>query len=94
MAITPDEFRKMALGFRGAIESAHMDHPDFRAGGRIFATLAYPGDDCGMVKLTPEQQKIFIQAEPEVFFPAKGAWGRGGATHVSLANAKKATLRS
>jgi hypothetical protein len=37
--MTVDEFRSLALGFPGTVESAHMNHPDFRAGGRIFATL-------------------------------------------------------
>ena len=90
--MTADEFRKMALGFAGAQESAHMSHPDFRVGGKIFATLGYPGDDLGMVKLTPEQQKSFMQTEPEMFFPAKGAWGLRGATHVRLTRAKKGIL--
>jgi len=43
--MTPNEFRELALNFPEAIESAHMRHPDFRVGGRIFATLGYPGED-------------------------------------------------
>jgi hypothetical protein len=70
-----------------------MDHPDFRVGGKIFATLGYPEDGLGMVKLTPAQQKTFMQAEPDVFFPATGAWGLRGATHVRLPRAKKSILR-
>jgi hypothetical protein len=46
-----------------------------------------------MVKLTPEQQDTFMKAEPEVFVPVKGGWGRRGATNVILRAAKKATLR-
>ncbi len=64
-----------------------MHHPDFRVrGGKIFATLAYPDKKWGMVKLTPEQQEEFVRAEPEVFEPVKGGWGRGGATSVRLEN--------
>jgi hypothetical protein len=70
-----------------------MNHPDFRVGGKIFATLGYPATDLGMVKLTPDQQKDFTEAEPDVFFQATGAWGLRGATHVRLARAKKSTLR-
>ncbi len=44
--MTPNEFRELALSFPEAIESAHMHHPDFRVGGRIFATLGYP--DAGL----------------------------------------------
>ncbi|MGQ0552829.1 MAG: MmcQ/YjbR family DNA-binding protein [Planctomycetota bacterium] len=37
--MTPDAFRKLALAFPAASEGAHMGHPDFRVGGKIFATL-------------------------------------------------------
>jgi hypothetical protein len=49
-----------------------MDHPDFRVGGKIFATLR-PGEKLGMVKLTPEHQLALIRAEPEMFDPCSGA---------------------
>ena len=35
----------------------------------------------------------FVQAEPKVFVPAKGNWGKRGATCVRLKAAKKTTLR-
>ena len=92
--MTADEFRGMALGFPEALESAHMNHPDFRTGGKIFATLGYPDDGWGMVKLTPEQQKLYVSKAPEVFVPCKGAWGRGGATSVHLALVKEDMLRT
>jgi hypothetical protein len=94
MPLKSDDFRKLALTLPEATESAHMGHPDFRVRGKIFATLGYPGDAWGMVKLTPEQQRIFIEAEPKMFAPIKGAWGRQGATQVNLAAAKKTALRS
>ncbi len=75
----------MALGMEGVVESAHMGHPDFRVGKKIFATLG-AAKACGMVKLTPEQQREFVEAEPKVFSPAAGAWGRGGSTIVQLKN--------
>ena len=81
--MTPDEFRDIALQMTGATESAHMGHPDFRANGRIFATL-YPDGQAGMVKLTPEQQQDFISGDPAGFAPASGAWGLHGCTTVQL----------
>jgi hypothetical protein len=52
-----------------------MGHPDFRANGRIFATLH--GDlKWGMVKLTPDQHQEFVRAKPTAFVAAGGAWGR------------------
>jgi len=90
--MTATDFRKLALALPEAEERAHMDHPDFRVGGKIFATLGYPDKSCGMVKLSPEEQHYFSKAEPEVFVPVKGAWGRHGATSVHLKAATKETL--
>ena len=82
--MTPNEFRELALSFPEAIESAHMQHPDFRVGGRIFATLGYPDENSAMVKLSPDEQKEFVRSNSDVFQPAKGAWGRQGSTIVDL----------
>lgn len=82
-----DDFRRIALSFPGAEERAHMGHPDFRVGGKIFATLHAAEKDRGAVMLLPEQQELAMAAEPEAFTPAAGAWGRGGSTVVSLAEA-------
>jgi hypothetical protein len=65
-----------------------MDHPDFRVRGKIFATLGYPDKDSGVVKLTPDEQRNFVRSDPNVFQPAKGAWGRRGSTSVHLPAAK------
>ncbi len=70
-----------------------MGHPDFRVGGKIFATLGAPDDSWGMVKLTPAQQEALVSAEPAAFAPVPGGWGRGGATHVCLRAARVGSLR-
>jgi hypothetical protein len=84
--MTADRFRKIALSLPGAIESAHMNHPDFRAHGRIFATLSEDLKS-GMVKLTPELQREFITEFPTMFAPINGTWGKNGATRVHLKEA-------
>ncbi len=91
--MTPHDFRKMALSFAGAVESSHMQHPDFRVHNKIFATLAAPDRDHGMVKLTPDQQQWFMAADSDTFAPAAGGWGRAGCTYVQLASAKKSLVR-
>ena len=83
-AMTANDFRELALSFPEAIESAHMHDPDFRVGGKIFATLRYPNENSAMVKLSPDGQKEFVGSNPDVFQPAKGAWGRRGSTIVHL----------
>ena len=89
--MTPNQFRRIALGMSGASEGSHMAHPDFRVNGKIFATLS-PDNKSGMVKLTPEQQEEFMRANPGMFVPASGAWGRQGCTMVALAAADEATV--
>ncbi len=91
--MTASEFRRIALSLPRALEAAHMGHPDFRVAGRIFATLGYPESGWAMVKLTPEQQELFVKSQPAAFAPVKGGWGRGGATNVRLRAAKKGAVR-
>jgi hypothetical protein len=90
--LTASEFRNLALSLPEAMESAHMGHPDFRVGGKIFASLG-PKEDWGMVKLTPQQQAPLVDAAPKTYRPASGAWGHGGATIVTLKSAKESTVR-
>jgi hypothetical protein len=82
--VKPNEFRELALSFPEAIESSHMHHPDFRVGGKIFATLGYPDEHSAMVKLSADEQKEFVRTSPTVLTPVKGAWGRQGATTINL----------
>jgi hypothetical protein len=91
--MTRADFRRLALSFPETEEKQHMGHPDFRVCGKIFATLAYPDKAWAMVKLTRVDQARFFEAEPEVFVPLKGAWGRRGATQVRLKAAKKERVR-
>jgi hypothetical protein len=92
--MTPAAFRKLALALDGAGEGAHGGHPDFRADGRVFATMGYPDKGWAMVKLPPDQQEMLCAAEPAMFRPVKGGWGLRGATNLSLAGADARTARS
>src|SRR5277367_2733739 len=90
--MTVNDFRRIALTFEGAEESSHMGSPDFRIGGRIFATLAAQSQGYGNLMITPAMQAEFVESEPEVFVAIPGGWGRNGATHVVLANANEDLL--
>src|SRR4051794_34820417 len=90
--MTVAEFRQIALKLPEAEESAHMSHPDFRVGGKIFATLGYPDEEHGMVVLAPDEQARLVKMHPKIFGPAKGAWGKRGSTSVRLDAIDKATL--
>jgi len=91
--MTVQDFRRIALSFPETVESAHMGHPDFRVRGKIFATVGYPNQTRGMIKLPPEQQDNFVRAHPDAFQPVKGVWGRRGATSVLLKAATKAAVK-
>jgi len=90
--VTAADFRRIALSLEGAEESSHMRAPDFRVGGRIFATLASQAQGYGNLMLTPELQADFLADAPNIFLPIKGGWGRNGATHIVLAAADELTL--
>ena len=89
--LTADDFRRIALGMDGAIESSHMDHPDFRVGNRIFATLTHD-ERLGMVALPPDVQQEFIRAHPAAFSMVNGTWGLQGATRVHLESVEEDAL--
>jgi hypothetical protein len=92
--MTPAAFRKAALSLTGAVEGSHMGHADFRANGRIFATLGYPEASHAMVKLSPDEQEIVVAGAPDTFMPVPGGWGKGGATRVLLKTADDAAVKS
>jgi hypothetical protein len=93
MPLTSSDFRRIALSLPQTEERKHMRHPDFRVAGKIFATLAYPGKQFAMVKLTPIQQQEFVASDPAAFRPVNGAWGRKGCTHILLARSNKRAVK-
>ncbi len=92
--MTPAAFAKLALALAGASEGAHGGHPDFRADGKVFASLGFSGKSTGMVKLTPEQQEILVASEPAIFTPIKGVWGQRGYTSIHLPAADARSMKS
>ena len=76
------------------MEATLGGHADFRAGGKVFASLGYPDKAWGMAKLTPVQQQMLVSAEPAMFVPFWGTWGLRGATSVRQAEVDARTLRS
>jgi hypothetical protein len=84
-AVNGDDFRRIALSLDGAKEGSHFGQPDFRVGGRIFATLALEQQGFGVLLLTPDQQAGMVEDAGDVFSPVPGGWGRQGSTRVALA---------
>ncbi len=90
--MTPTDFRRLALALPHAIESSHMNCPDFRVGGHVFATLAAEAHGYGNLMLTLEQQAAFVADSPDLFLPVAGGWGRMGITHICLAHTSEDVL--
>jgi hypothetical protein len=87
-----EDFRRLALDLPEAVEGEHHGHPDFRAHGRIFASLQADGER-GMVRVPPVVQRELIRAHGKAFVPANGAWGRAGCTMVRLAAVSERVAR-
>ncbi|MES1150029.1 MAG: MmcQ/YjbR family DNA-binding protein [Bradyrhizobium guangdongense] len=87
--MTIGRFRRIALALPDAVEGSHHGKADFRVGKRVFATLGYPDAKWGMVKLTPEQQTMLVDAEGDVFRP-----GQERQHNCAARKADPATLRS
>ena len=82
--MTPARFRQLALALPDVVEGSHHDHPDFRAGGRVFASL-HPDGERAMMKVPLDAQAKLCAALAGAAEPAAGAWGRAGCTMVRLA---------
>jgi len=93
MPATSQDFRRFARALPQTEQRRHMNHPDFRVAGKIFATLGYPNKERAMVKLTPVQQQELVESHPSAFSPVTGAWGRQGCTSVLLAKVSKRVLK-
>jgi hypothetical protein len=89
---TAAQWRKLALSMPEAEEKSHFEQPDFRVRNKIFAGLSRDGEE-GTLKLGPDVQAMVMAARADAFYPASGAWGRGGWTHVRLARVEIAELK-
>ena len=92
--MTPAAFRRIALSLDGAEEKEHMGHPDFRVGGKVFASIGYPDARYATIMLSPDDQALLIRDHPDAFAPAAGAWGRAGSTSVLLRVAPARAVRT
>lgn len=91
--MTADDFRRAALKLPGTAEGSHFGNPDFRTGGRIFATLSLQGEGYGVLLLTPDQQAGMVADAPDIFSPVPGGWGRSGSTRIQLSAANPDLLQ-
>ena len=79
---TAADLRRTALSLEGTTEAPHFDRRAFRV-KRIYATLAADGLTANLM-LSPDEQAMKCLTAPEIFAPVPNAWGRNGATTVTL----------
>ena len=87
--ITIEQARKAALSLPEAEEKPHFHLTSFRIKNKIFATI-HADKNFMMVKLSVIDQSVFCSYNKDVIFPVPGAWGKQGATFISLKKVKKA----
>jgi len=84
------DFRRIALSMPETEELNGMGYLNFRTGRKSFATLE---DTIAVIRLTRDQQSIFVATAPEVFAPDSSGWGRVGNTVIRLEVADEATVK-
>jgi hypothetical protein len=87
-----NDFRSVALALPEAEEKSHFGKADFRVRNRIFGSL--PDESRAVLKFSPDEQAMLSAAEPGIFSPIKGGWGRQGWTQVDLSACDETTLHS
>lgn len=76
---THEQIRELVLSFEGVTEEPHFEKTSFRVKKKVFMTMNPPADRI-TVRLSPEDQDVFSQAEGIVAVP--NAWGKYGWTNV------------
>ena len=89
----PEDVRALALMLPEAVPGAHSGNPDFRVGGRVFATL-WVEEARVVLRLAPAVQAALCEADADLFTPIDGAWGRRGWTNLDLDPCAEETLRA
>jgi hypothetical protein len=83
--VSAKKFGEIALSMTDTDVIPHFDKQAFRKNKKIFASV-HPETLLAMVKLTPEQQSVYLQLPGNICYAASGAWGRSGCTLFNLEN--------
>jgi protein required for attachment to host cells len=89
---TASDLKRIAMSLEGTLEAPHFDRTAFKV-WRIYATLA-PDKKTANLMLTRDEQDFKCLLAPEAFAAVPNAWGRKGATTVTLAEVSVAELRA
>lgn len=86
------DLRRIAKSLEGTLEAPHFDRVAFKV-ARIYATLAPDGLTANLM-LAPDEQQLKCLVAPEAFNPVPNAWGKRGATTVTLSKLRVGELRN
>ena len=82
----------MALSFPNTEEVKHFDRVGFKVIGRRMYCSYLEKDNTTNIFLTPEEQQVFCQMDPESVYPVPNKWGEKGATTFDLNKTEKAVV--
>lgn len=82
--LDPATFKRLALSLHGTEQNPHFDRVAFKVTGkRIFASLLEEANSAN-IKLSPEEQKLFIEEDPTSIYPVPNKFGLQGWTTFDL----------
>lgn len=94
IAVTVEEFHKVALDFPMTESAPHFDRIAFKVSGkRIFATLHEQSNSVN-IKLAPSEQSEFCAFQPNAISPVPNKWGEQGWTTFRLSFADEAAVKA
>jgi hypothetical protein len=83
--MTHDEFAALAFSLATVEEGAHFGKRDFRAGGKVFASL--PSQTTANIGFAPDQQQLMLEVHGDLYTPLAKSWGVRGWTALDLTRA-------
>jgi len=90
--MTHDEFAALALSLSGVEEGTHFGKRDFRASGKVFASLPVP--TTANIGFTPDQQQLMLEVHGDLYTPLAKSWGARGWTALDLTRAEAGRVLS
>jgi len=87
--ITQETFHDLALSFQGAESAPHFERTGFKVQGRRMFASHLAKDNTANIFLSPKEQSVFCEMDPEHIFPVPNKWGEKGATTFVLNQVSK-----
>jgi hypothetical protein len=90
--ITGEVFTGMALSFNGVEQVPHFERTGFKVTEKRMFTTYFDEDNTANIFLTPEEQAVFCEMDPNNIYPVPNKWGEKGATTFLLNRVQKGVV--